>query len=391
MGRDRAAVVDATVVKLLLASAIIALGTSGFVIAVPYYVLDKLNRADAVGTVVAASTIGYIVTCLLSEHLARRISPRIIVTAAIAGVAVFLFLFQFTATVPVMFATLLVYGLCLGLVWAPLMGWLSGDAEGVTSVQAAGAVQHRLVHQHHHRPAGHQLHGQAQHRVAIHGDDGCAGSGKPDRPDGSIPAQRGTVQAGRTDDRIGSRDGVGADARGSTLPMPPKMQYIRFLAWTGALIGYMAVGLFRFQMPHLAKTIGMDEVVFGRVATALSLAITLAFFATARWIGWHGKTRWIFLPQAALIGVAALMTWTTDRVDHGGADDGHGLRSRTALRQQRLLWLAGRGPGRTDPADGDSRGLPQHRRDRGQLRRQPAQPAPGPQPRLSVPGGGHRA
>jgi MFS family permease len=95
-------------------------------------------------------------------------------------------------------------------------------------------------------------------------------------------------------------------------PVPPKMQYIRFLAWTGALIGYMAVGLFRFQMPHLAKTIGMDEVVFGRVATALSLAITLAFFATARWIGWHGKTRWIFLPQAALIVVAVLMTWTTD-------------------------------------------------------------------------------
>jgi predicted MFS family arabinose efflux permease len=90
------------------------------------------------------------------------------------------------------------------------------------------------------------------------------------------------------------------------------MQYIRYLGWTGAVIGYLAVGLFRFQMPHLAKTIGMDEVVYGRVATALSLALTLAFFATARWIGWHGKTRWIFLPQGVLIVAALLMTWTTD-------------------------------------------------------------------------------
>jgi predicted MFS family arabinose efflux permease len=73
----------------------------------------------------------------------------------------------------------------------------------------------------------------------------------------------------------------------------------------------MALGLFRYQMPHLAKTIHMDEVVYGRVATALSLAITLAFFATARWTGWHGKTRWIFIPQIVLIAVAVLMTWTT--------------------------------------------------------------------------------
>ncbi len=319
MSPDRPSVLDATVAKLLLASAIIALGTSGLVIAIPYYVLDKLGRADAVGTVVAASTIGYIASCLVSQHLARWISPRILVTAAIAGVAAFIFLFQFTAAVPVMFAIMLVQGLCLGCVWAPLMGWLSGSAEGVVLSKRLGlfniawstsiiigpfAASYIVKH-------SFQLpftvmtvvlvvaclivlaaRYQPSDRSALKRDLRVAVTGA-----GAAPARAAESQAPEPVEfaRMG----------------PFKAQYIRYLGWTGAFVGYMAIGLFRYQMPHLARTIHMDEVVYGRVATALSLAITLAFFTTARWTGWHGKTRWIFIPQVVLIAVATLMTWTT--------------------------------------------------------------------------------
>jgi MFS family permease len=319
MSPDRQHVLDATVAKLLLASAIIALGTSGLVIAIPYYVLDKLGRADAVGTVVAASTIGYIASCLISQHLARWISPRILVTAAIVGVAAFIFLFQFTATVSVMFATMLVHGLCLGLVWAPLMGWLSGNAEGVVLSKRLGlfniawstsiiigpfAASYMVKH-------SFQLPFNVMAVVLV-----AAGlivlaaryrpsaPAMPKRPLGDTAAAAGAASAR-------APESVAPGSVEHALMSPFKMQYIRYLGWAGAFVGYTAIGLFRYQMPHLARTIHMDEVVYGRVATTLSLAITLAFFTTARWSGWHGKTRWIFIPQVVLIAVAVLMTWTT--------------------------------------------------------------------------------
>ncbi len=138
MSRDRAGVAEATVVRLLLASFVVALSTTGFIFAVPFYVMAKLGRTDVVGQVVATWTFAYIVSCLLAQSLARQLSPRVLVTLATAGVGVFVFLFQFTATVPQMSVVGLGYGLSLGLFWAPLMGWLSGDAEGVALSRRLG-------------------------------------------------------------------------------------------------------------------------------------------------------------------------------------------------------------------------------------------------------------
>jgi MFS family permease len=138
MSRDRSGVVDVTVVRLLLASFVVALATTGFIFSVPFYVLARLGRTDVVGQVVATWTFGYIVSCLVAQHLAHRLSPRILVTAATAGVAVFIFLFRLTATVGQMSAVSLFYGLFLGFFWAPLMGWLSGEAEGVSLSRRLG-------------------------------------------------------------------------------------------------------------------------------------------------------------------------------------------------------------------------------------------------------------
>jgi MFS family permease len=214
---------------------------------------------------------------------------------------------------------MLVYGLCLGCVWAPLMGWLSGNAEGVvlskrlglfniawsTSIiigpfAASYMVKHNIqlpftvmagvlvfaglsvLAARHQQSVPSKSKGAFPTTVTVAG----AASARPDEPAVPEPVE-------------------------PALMSPFKVRYIRYLGWTGAFVGYMAIGLFRYQMPHLAKTIHMDEVIYGRVATALSLAITLAFFTTAHWSGWHGRTRWIFIPQAVLIAVAVLMTWTT--------------------------------------------------------------------------------
>mgnify|MGYP000330215377 CR=1 FL=1 len=138
MNCERAGVVDATIVRLLLASFVVALSTTGFIFAVPFYILDKLGRTDRVGLVVAIWTAGYIVSCLLAQQITRRISPRVVVTVATAGVGAFIFLFCLTSTVQQMSIIAVGYGLCLGLFWAPLMGWLSGNAEGVALSRRLG-------------------------------------------------------------------------------------------------------------------------------------------------------------------------------------------------------------------------------------------------------------
>ncbi len=111
----------------------------------------------------------------------------------------------------------------------------------------------------------------------------------------------------------------------------PKLRYIRYFGWSGGIVGYLAMAVYRYQMPHLAKTVHMNEVVFGRVATALSLALAAAFFVTGRWSGWHGKSRWIFLPQLALAGVSGTADLGDDGMDDDAADACGRLCDRTAV------------------------------------------------------------
>ena len=312
MSREGAGVVDATVIRLLVMSFVIALSTSGFVFAVPFYVLAKLGRTDAVGTVVAVWTFGYIVSCLLSQRMADRLSPRTLVTVSTAGVGLFIFLFRFTATVPQMSVVGLLYGLFLGGVWAPMMGWLSGDAEGVTlsrrlglfniswsvSVIIAPVLASHLVKQSITLPFGVMT---AVTVVAMLVVLTTRHQGRPKTEKG----QPAPIAA------IAGEEPVSAAVEQPMRLDPGKMQYIRYLAWIGAAVAYMAIGVCRFQMPHLAKTVHMDEVVFGWVMMSLSLAITAAFFVMARWTGWHGGSRWVFLPQILLVGVSILLTWAT--------------------------------------------------------------------------------
>jgi MFS family permease len=309
MSRLRCGEVDATLVRLLLASFVVALATTGFVFAVPFYVLAKLGRTDAVGQVVAAWTFGYIVSCLLAQSLSARFSPRILVIAATVGVGIFVFLFRFTQSVSQMSAMAMAYGLSLGFFWAPLMGWLSGHAEGValsrrlglfnlawsTSVILAPLIASYLVRHSITLPFG----VMAVIMVLAFGVVATTRRERPRAQSGVLP-----VTAAATGDPVSPEPAapvLNADT----------MQYIRYLAWIGAAVGYTAVSVFRFQMPHLAKTIHMDEVVFGRVIVSLSLAITIAFFVLTRWAGWHGRARWIFLPQLLLVIVSVLLTWTT--------------------------------------------------------------------------------
>lgn len=315
MNRAGAGVVDGTIVRLLLASFVVALATTGFIFAVPFYVLEKIKRADAVGLVVATWTMGYIVSCLLSQQFARRVSPRVLVSGSTAGVGLFMLLFRFTADVPQMCLAAAGYGLSLGFFWAPLMGWLSGEAEGVSlsrrlglfniswsaAVVIAPLITSHLVKQSIELPfvatMGVMVVGCLVAATTRHASGGprtfpVEMPAEPDEPPGA------------------ARQMASAEEEPAVL-QPVKMRYIRYLGWFGAMVAYMAIAVFRFQMPHLTKAIGMDEVTFGWVTMSLSLAITVGFFVLARWTGWHGKARWIFLPQIVLAGVAVLMARST--------------------------------------------------------------------------------
>lgn len=307
-------VFNATVVRLLLASFLVAMATMAFIFAVPFYMLAQLdNRADAVGLVVATWTAGYIASCLLSQRLSQSVSPRVLVTLATIGVGIFVYVFRYTHSLTQMSAIALCYGLSLGQFWPPLMGWLSGDAEGVilsrrlswfNTTWSSGIILSPplvgyLVKHYMEMSFVVAMLGMLAACVVVLTtrrlpDRGrVAPTGVPSQPSGQMKVEPASL----TDS--------------SPTLDPVKMRYIRYFGWSGAVIAYLSVAVYRFQMPHLATTIHMDKIVFGWVMTALATAITASFFLTTRWTSWHGKTRWIFMPQMVLVLVSAMLTWAT--------------------------------------------------------------------------------
>jgi MFS family permease len=218
----------------------------------------------------------------------------------------FSFLFASTESLGQMWLIAAGYGLSLGCVWAPIMGWLSGNAEGVTLNRRLGLFNitwstNVLISP---MVAGYLLKQSLELPFAVIAVVMALGS---------LNVLLTSYKAARRPERSERQDTAdkhrAAAVQESAAMDSFKVRYIRYLAWAAAVTGFTAFGVYLYQMPHLATAIKMDKVVFGALMSTLSASRTLAFFLTARWTGWHGRTRWIFVPQATLAAIAILLTF----------------------------------------------------------------------------------
>jgi len=301
-------VVDATVLRLYAATAAAAVAIATFTIAVPFYVLEKLGRTDAVGYLTASGTASYLLTCLLLQRFSGKFNPRWTTSGAAACVGLIMGLFSITSRFSQMLPCMIAQGLAMGLFWPLLMGWLSGDAEGVRLSRRLALFNLSWSTS---LAVGPQVGGLlAQVDVALAVRLVSVGwlaaaivtaltpliVSKDEPQPGGAPAE--------------PAEAIGASPEATEAQLDrSKARYIRYVAWAGVFVGHTAYGVFRFQTPHLAETVGISKAMFGSVMMCMSIATAACFVIAARWSGWHGKMRWIFGPQLVLVAGAFAATW----------------------------------------------------------------------------------
>jgi len=296
--------IDSTYVRLYAATFAVALGCSATTVGVPYFVLARLARADAVGAVTAASIIAYLCACFGIQRFGPLVNQKVSTALAPALMAIFMTAFAKTHRLSPMLIFTTGQGLSMALFWPPLMAWISGSAEG-------GALSRRLaifnISWSVSFLLGPQLAGILAEQdvvLPLYFAAACWLVGtaiilitpfhRSDAIDRSTAVSDPSPQ---------TEPAAGNPAENAPANVHPNMRY---LAWMAVFVGYMAFGVFRFQMPHLAETLAIRKAIFGTIMMLMSATTSLSFLVTGKWTGWHGRLRWIFLPQLAIAAVALL-------------------------------------------------------------------------------------
>jgi len=80
------------------------------------------------------------------------------------------------------------------------------------------------------------------------------------------------------------------------------------MSWIAMFATYFVCGNFRYQLPKLAKSVGMGEGTFGALMFLLYGSQVLAFFILMRSERWHFKRRFLW-PAQILVAVSSILIY----------------------------------------------------------------------------------
>ena len=109
-------------------------------LALVYYLRYTLEAsASVVGAAASTYTSVYLICCLALGGFYQRFRPYKVVTVSVLGMALSSFLVTRTASIPLVFSFLILYGFFMSMLWPQIEAWITRGAEGSRLNRLTGA------------------------------------------------------------------------------------------------------------------------------------------------------------------------------------------------------------------------------------------------------------
>ncbi|MDX9979270.1 MAG: MFS transporter [Lentisphaeria bacterium] len=274
---------------------LMAVGQGCLSLGLVFHVRDTLGAAPAAtGWVTGIWFLSYMVSCHVSQPLAKRLRPRFSVLGASLVQAVLCFLLAQCRTLGPAFALNALLGVATAFFWPPLMGWLAANAEGARLSRRLGIFNLCWS-------GGAILSPMLAGRVAE------ISSRLPLLISAGLFLLASLIVGGairwlpglQADDDAHEREGnpAGPVAKGTPL---------RFPAWVGLFAAYAVAGVLRNVFPMVARgDFGLGASQVGDLLFWCSLATSVALGCLGRQKWWHFQG-WQMVAGTVVMGVAMI-------------------------------------------------------------------------------------
>ena len=250
--------------------------------------------ADGIGLAASISPATYLIFCILLAPYTIHFRPRHLVQLSLAGMAVAVFLFVTTKSLPVAYLALALYGGFMSLLWPQIEGWFSRGKEGASLNRVANAfnfswsfgvgissyIAGLLVEVSTVMPFYVSVLLFACVFLIIFISSAL------------VPGIR-AVQSEHLDNKVNEK--------------VDQSTPLRFYAWTGIIALYSGMSIILTIFPLYAQDVlKISESETGLLLLIRGVATCLSFLALGRLEFWHFKKRYIFLVQI-LFAVSCLL------------------------------------------------------------------------------------
>jgi len=271
---------------------------AGMTLLVVPFEIHRLGGSPAdIGAAGGIWTGAYVLGLLVFGRRVDRLDPRLLVRAALGLIATMVLLIGFAPNLLVLFLANAGYGMLSGLFWPPIMGWISTGHEGPS-------LNRRL--------------GRFNLSWSTGMVIGPPIGGALYELDRVLPFYCGiaalvlgmvVITVIRSPDTSPPSDGLPNGNNNADDVDVERNAVFRPIARIAHLLSYVAVGVFRFQLPSLALHMGIGASRFGGVMMCLSIAMALAFYVLGRTHRWHYRLSGLLAAQVALIGSVVALLW----------------------------------------------------------------------------------
>lgn len=269
------------------------------------FIVKDVYRAKAtlVGSLGAFWSLAYFVGCLVLRKPGERLRPTTAMAISLAGGAVLLGAFLAFPSLGSAFACYLAYGFLVAFFWPPVMGWMSRGLEGAELNRATSLFSFSW-----------SIGGVLSSYIA--GLLSARGKFLPIVVAMVLLALNAAlVLASRLFVSDTARDDDGAAAVPGSLgaeayadPETDHSTPLRYPAWVGVFLIYMAIGVVTNVFPVFARDgLAMSEPAIGLALTIRSLATTVGFMVLGRFTFGQGKRSALILVTLASALTVAVM------------------------------------------------------------------------------------
>lgn len=266
-----------------------ATSAGSLALVIPFEVHRLGGSAAVIGAAGGIFMSAYVLALLLLGSRVDPFDPRTLVLVGLTLTAATVLIMRFAPNVIILLAANVCYGMLAGLFWPPIMGWISSGHEGPRlnrrlSLFNMSWSTGMIIGP----PIGGYLY-EFEPALPFYVCTACLIAAI------LVVAVIRSPVTGQTIEVAVNANGDGADVGAE------RNDVFRPMARIAHLLSYVAVGVFRYQVPSLALVLGISAARFGRVLMCLSISMAATFYLLGRTQRWHYRLGAFFVAQIVLI------------------------------------------------------------------------------------------